>query len=318
MAQYLKTTWFGVFVYDEDGLIDRRLFPREAAAIAARLRAMEDGRLLEEEQALAHRPLLVDDPRLADVFTRVDAAPPLPVQPQDEDFPPSLLQEASLMLAQHRMQAERGERKRRLAQAIHAVDDLLKTSNLLTERLTEWYGYFSLELVPHRQVLSRIRDWSLGGDEALDVEEEAALKHLAAVVEGAEGAQQVIEQYVRDTMEQLAPNVSSLVGETIAARLIAAAGGLDKLAEMPSGTIQVLGAEKALFRHIKEGTPPPKHGIIFQHEMVNRAPRKHRGKIARTLAGKIAIAARADAFTGRRIAQQLKEELEKRVAEIRG
>lgn len=318
MAHYLKTTWFGVFVYDKDGLLDRRLFPQDAAAIAARLQAMEEGRILDEEKAFAHRSLLVDDPRLAPFFTMADAIPPLPVQPSDEGFSPSLLQEASMMLAQQRVQTERGERKRRLAQAIHAIDDLLKTSNLLTERLVEWYGYFSPEPVQHKQVLARIREWSIHGDDPLDGQEEAALKHLAAVAEEAERAQQVIEQYVRETMEQLAPNLSELVGETIAARLVAAAGGLDKLAEMPSGTIQVLGAEKALFRHIKEGTPPPKHGIIFQHEMVNRAPRKHRGKIARALAGKIAIAARADVFTGRHIAQQLHQELKERVGEIRG
>jgi nucleolar protein 56 len=162
-----------------------------------------------------------------------------------------------------------------------------------------------------------VQQWTINGQQALDKEEENALKQLSSLVKSVTSAQNIMESYVRNTMQRLAPNVSTLVGESIAARLVAAAGGLDRLAEIPSGTIQVLGAEKALFRHIKEGTPPPKHGIIFQHEAVNRSPRKLRGKIARSLASNIAIAARADVFTGRDIAQELKLNFEKRLQEIR-
>ena len=85
---------------------------------------------------------------------------------------------------------------------------------------------------------------------------------------------------------------------------------------MPASTIQVLGAEKALFRSLKTGTRPPKHGIIFQHSFLREAKRWQRGKIARALAGKLAIAARTDAFGGRFIGEDLKIDLEKRVEEI--
>jgi len=85
---------------------------------------------------------------------------------------------------------------------------------------------------------------------------------------------------------------------------------------MPASTIQVLGAEKALFRSLKTGTRPPKHGIIFQHTYLHQAKRWQRGKIARALAGKLAIAARTDAFGGKYIGERLKEDLEKRVTEI--
>jgi len=87
---------------------------------------------------------------------------------------------------------------------------------------------------------------------------------------------------------------------------------------MPAGTIQMLGAEKALFRHMREGTLPPKHGIIFQHEMVNKAPKNKRGKIARLLANKISITSKADAFTKNFIADQIKRELDERYKEIIG
>jgi len=86
---------------------------------------------------------------------------------------------------------------------------------------------------------------------------------------------------------------------------------------MPASTIQVLGAEKALFRSLKTGSRPPKHGIIFQHPYLHDAKKWQRGKIARAMAGKIAIAARADLFGGRFIGDELRAELEKRVEEIK-
>jgi nucleolar protein 56 len=232
-------------------------------------------------------------------------------------FQVSLLHEASICLAGRRVHEQRSQRKRRIAQAIHAVDDMLKIANLLTERLTEWYNYFLDHPIHHKQVVREVQAWTIDGNHDLDKQEENAVKQIAVLLQSLNSVQSTVEAYVRNTMHRLAPNVSELVGETIAARLIAAAGGLDRLAEIPSGTIQVLGAEKALFRHIKEGTPPPKHGIIFQHEAINCAPRRLRGKIARALAANIAIAARADVFTGRYIVEELKDNFEKRVREIR-
>ena len=86
---------------------------------------------------------------------------------------------------------------------------------------------------------------------------------------------------------------------------------------MPASTVQLLGAEKALFRYKKEGGKPPKHGVIFQHPLINKAPRKDRGKIARILATKISIAAKADVFTKKDISDILKNDLERRIKDIR-
>jgi nucleolar protein 56 len=88
------------------------------------------------------------------------------------------------------------------------------------------------------------------------------------------------------------------------------------LAKRPASTIQVLGAEKALFRSLKTGARPPKHGMIFQHTLLHDAKRWQRGKIARALAGKVAIAARVDAFGGRKIGDELKADLDRRIEEI--
>jgi nucleolar protein 56 len=96
----------------------------------------------------------------------------------------------------------------------------------------------------------------------------------------------------------VAPTLSRVVGDLVAARLVAHAGSLERLAFLPASTIQTLGAEEALFLHLKEGKKPPKHGALFMHALVNQAPPKQRGRIARQLATKASIAARIDHFGG--------------------
>jgi len=112
-------------------------------------------------------------------------------------------------------------------------------------------------------------------------------------------------------------NLSYLTDPLLASRLVTIAGGLARLAKMPGSTIQVIGAEKALFKHLRKGTKPPKHGILFQSPLVRGSPLEERGRIARTLAAKLTIAAKADYFTGNFIAEKLKEGLDKRLKEIK-
>ena len=118
-------------------------------------------------------------------------------------------------------------------------------------------------------------------------------------------------------MKEVAPNVTALVGPLLGARLLSLAGSLEELAKLPASTIQVLGAEKALFRALRTGGKPPKHGVIFQFPEIRRSPRWQRGKIARALATKLAIAARVDYFTGRYIGDELKKKLMERIDEIK-
>ena len=119
------------------------------------------------------------------------------------------------------------------------------------------------------------------------------------------------------SLKQVAPNMAAVVGASLSARLISIAGSLDNLAKMPASTLQVLGAEKALFRSLKTGARPPKHGVIFQHTAIHQSPRWQRGKIARTLAGKLSIAARVDAFHGDFIGEKLRDNVNKKVDEIK-
>ena len=116
--------------------------------------------------------------------------------------------------------------------------------------------------------------------------------------------------------QALAPNLSALAGPILAARLISRAGGLSYLAQMPSSRVQVMGAEKSLFKHLRGHAPSPKHGIIYRHPAVIGSPRKLRGRVARTLAAKLAIAARLD-YYGAGPSLDLQASLEARLLDIK-
>ena len=124
-----------------------------------------------------------------------------------------------------------------------------------------------------------------------------------------------LEKHIELQMEAVAPNISGILGSSVGARMLARAGSLKRLSSMPASTIQVLGAEKALFRSLKTGSQPPKHGLLFQHPLVHAAPRWQRGKIARAIAAKAAIASRVDVY-GHGKNQTLFEKLNVRITEI--
>jgi nucleolar protein 56 len=255
----------------------------------------------------------------------------------------------SLELAKLRIKGAAEKRDLIVAQGIQALDDLDRTVNLFMGRLREWYGVYFPELdrliekhetyarlainlgyrenynlenlekesIPKEraQMVAKAAESSMGADIAeLDLQQIQALaKNVLEFYE----LRKNMENYVDRTMEEMAPNVRAVAGALLGARLIAIAGSLQNLAMKPASTIQVLGAEKALFRSLKTGARPPKHGLIFQHTLLHDAKRWQRGKIARVIAGKLAIAARADAFGGRYIGDDLKAGINKRLEEIR-
>jgi nucleolar protein 56 len=118
-------------------------------------------------------------------------------------------------------------------------------------------------------------------------------------------------------MQKTAPNISALAGPLLGARLIKLSNGLKRMAILPSSTIQILGAEDAFFRFLKTGKKPPKHGIIFQYPEIRNAKREIRGKLSRTLASKLAVAAKIDAYKGEFIGDKLNEDFLKRIASLK-
>jgi nucleolar protein 56 len=256
----------------------------------------------------------------------------------------------SMEVAKLRVKGAVEKRDLIVAQAIQMLDDLDRTVNLFMGRLREWYGIHFPELdrliekhETYARLVLNLGDRENFALEALEKEgvPKAKAEAVAKVAETSMGAdiaetdlaqiqtlsknvldlyelRKGMESFLDKTMDEVAPNTKAMVGSLLGARLIALAGGLRNLAMRPASTIQVLGAEKALFRSLKTGARPPKHGLIFQHTLLHDAKKWQRGKIARALAGKLAIAVRADAFGGGRyVGDVLNAALEKRLEEIR-
>ena len=327
----LVTKWFGSFLCVEGEVKKAALFPKDPVAIADRLNMIREGGVLDEEKGLGGSANQVYDRRLSE-FGRTAKFDSSFILPEGYGFTLDLYRDATIELAKISVKSTVGPDVY-LGHSVRAYDDIIFANNLLSERLHEWYSLHFPEL---EEVLSSeayvkavaesgsrdeimasldLRMDSVGAD--VDSDDLASIRELAGALRTAMEARTTIEGYVENRMRQVAPNVASLAGPIIGARLIMQAGSLKRLASMPAGTVQLLGAEKAMFRHLKKNTRPPKHGIIFQHPLVHKAPPWQRGPIARALAAKLVMAARADAYSGNDISDGLKKQLEQRVEEVR-
>jgi len=233
-----------------------------------------------------------------------------------------------------------------IIQAINSLDEIDKIANALSSRLREWYGLHFPELenvidsingyaqivmagkresltkkifedagFPESKVemLSLVASKSRGGD--ISEKNLEIVQSMAKQMLDLHELRNSLEEHVESEMDIVAPNISAVLGTAVGARILGRAGSLTKLASMPASTVQVIGAEKALFRALKTGAQPPKHGILFQHTLVHAAPRWQRGKIARAIAAKAVIAARVDVY-GDGLNETLLEKLNVRVKEI--
>jgi nucleolar protein 56 len=207
-----------------------------------------------------------------------------------------------------------------VTQTINLLSDLEKIINLIYMRLSNWEQLYAEIPTKNIKNFFEISKKIASGEEVkgvevssinLEKEDLEEIKSLAELGLRLIEEKERKEKYLQKIVNELYPNLSYILPPKIVALLIEKAGGVEKLALMPSSTIQLLGAEKALFKHLKFGTKAPKHGFIFQHPFVSSKPKKLRGRAARILANKIAIAARADAFSKNFIAKKLKEELDK-------
>lgn len=255
----------------------------------------------------------------------------------------------SMELTKTRVRKAVEKRDLLVVQAIQTIDDLDKTLNLFMGRIREWYGLHFPELDrlidKHETYARLVVNFGRRDDFTAEILEKEGLpkakaKQIAEIATASMGAdlseedmdqiramckntlelydvRQSLEKYVDSVMDEVAPNIRALVGPLLGARLIALAGGLTNLAKLPSSTMQILGAEKALFRSLRTGARPPKHGIIFQHSLIHEGKHWQRGKVARALAGKLTIAARVDAFSGKYVGDKLKTNLEKRIEEVK-
>ena len=243
-----------------------------------------------------------------------------------------LVHSANLELTKKRLRML--EKDQLVIHAINSIDKLDDAINELTEGLQEWYSLHFPELLvndPEEYVrlvhdLGRRENFdpvTFGGTEdsmgvALSDPDIEVIKSFSRSILELYSSRKQIEDYTKKMMEDIAPNISALSGEMLGARLIASAGSLRRLSRLPASTIQLLGAESALFRFLKTKKKPPKHGMIFQLPEIHSSPKKIRGKIARMFAAKFAIAAKIDSFGGEFIGDKLREDFLKKVEVLRG
>jgi nucleolar protein 56 len=266
----------------------------------------------------------------------------------DRDKLAGILQKFAINLSSMKVKETSEKLDLHLVQAVNTLDEIDEIINTISTRIREWYGLHFPELdyllqniityanivrdagsrenitkellsqleVPEKKIelIQQAISKSQGGD--LTVESSESLKILASEVIKLSELRTNLSSTIENLMEILAPNLKNMLTAIIGARLIAKAGSLLRLAQMPSSTIQIIGAEKALFRALKTGTRPPKHGLLFQHPSVNSAPKWQRGKIARALSSKIAIAVRIDVYRKGALDNSLLDKLTKRIETI--
>merc|ERR1712217_18341 len=250
-----------------------------------------------------------------------------------------------------RMQLDPNRQDKPIINTIALLDNLDKNINTFAMRVREWYAWHFPELtkivtdnIVYAQVsrIIRVRDdfkqeklpelAEVCGSEDVAAEISKAMKmsmgrdivgmdmqnidHFANEVVKLANMRKTLHTYLKAKMDLVAPNLCSLVGETIGARLISHAGSLTNLAKYPASTVQILGAEKALFRALKTKGNTPKYGLIFHSTFIGRAQQKNKGRISRYLANKCSIASRIDCFSeeattifGEKLRDQVEERL---------
>lgn len=216
-----------------------------------------------------------------------------------------------------------------IIQAINNIDDIEKSINILVKRLRDWYSFYNPEteedIESHEKFVELVlkekkedllkhlkikKQESMGAD--FSKEDLLPIKKLAEEIQELYEFRKKQESYLESLMKKLCPNLSEVAGYLIGAKLIEIAGSLKHLVIMPSSTIQLLGAEKALFRHIRnKKNLPPKFGILFNHTLVQKNISQS-GKVARALADSISIAVKVDYFKGQYIGDKLKKQLEEK------
>ncbi len=234
-----------------------------------------------------------------------------------------------------------------LIQAVNAYDEVLRSYNLFSERLTEWYLLYYpnirvqspnlladlIKVINNKDELTLEKIDSVVNDinksksiyekatvqnigKEISPEEAYIVERYSELIKKTSETLEELQKYIDTTANKLMPNTVYLTNSLIASGLLNKAGSMEKLSIMPSSTIQLLGAENALFKHIKFGSKPPKYGLLFKLPEINTARRDIKGRIARVYANKISIALKADYYTKNFIAKELKESLESSISRI--
>ncbi|MEM2929988.1 MAG: hypothetical protein QW797_03925 [Thermoproteota archaeon] len=285
--------------------------------VSSFLRSWRGRSIMVERRSLAEaltrlglKPV-VEEPLEKAVKLRADVEKTLRILGLNIDDYRGFTAEVAARLAQARVEELAKSSDLDIVIAMQAYDELVKMLNILQDRILLWVK----EREP--RLLEEGKDFDKLAKQIASSNTPAYVRSIAELYLETEDCRGIVEKHIGMLMEETAPNLSTVVGPLLGARLVSKTGSLSRLASLPASTIQILGAEKALFRALRRRGRPPKHGIIFQHPYVHMSPRKIRGKIARLLASRIAVAARVDCFSGRFIGEELKKDVENRLKSLK-
>ncbi|MBQ2226608.1 MAG: NOP58 family protein [Methanobrevibacter sp.] len=330
MECYITYCVKGFFAFDsENELISKKLFPDDE--IISRLADIDDKQIVKEEKEIIEEVskeydeiLIESNKRLSDydnpkvvIMTPNQAGEYLRGNYAEFGLDEEEITKIYQNLAIYKIKKESSSEDKHLIQAVNSIDEIDESISKLIERIREWYAlYFpEMDVIKNNETYIRLisenkskdeivkakpdafPDDIIDLDEDINPEDLEIMNNYAKSIHELQKSRKNIENYIDHKMESIAPNLRLLVGPTLGAKLISHAGGIKRLALYPSSTVQIMGAEKALFRHLKSGDRPPKYGLIYQHPQVRGAKWWNRGKIARMLAGRISLAVRRDVFT---------------------
>lgn len=349
MKVFVATNIVGAFAFDgKKKIVHYVLFQASPEHIAGRLNQVKKGELVPEEETLlkdligsGYKEVIwdkkIDFPGIKCMYEPDNVGKDALQQDfrrlaldlgwaESQAELNKLLSSVNVILTKKELR--RPKKDRILMHAIGVVDELDRVINTLSERMREWYGLHFPEadkLIQSHEQLARIIHEQGSRDKIKDKklarysgvsagmpfteQDISAVQEYSKGVSGLYKTREYVAEYIRNGSREAFPNICAIAGPLIATRLVSHAGGLEKLAKMSASTIQLLGAEKALFRHLRGRGKAPKFGVIFAHPSIQKAPRDEKGKVARLLASKLTMAARADFYTGRDISDKLLADL---------
>ncbi len=337
MTIYVAACPIGVFAIEDKKVVAFKLFPKNPQEAAVRLKNFKTS---EEFKQLASdlKDFSIEQPNPATEFLQANVralAKEKGFSKDDIELNKFLAQVGAEMTKISISKMEK--RDKLIMQTISAVNDFDKILNTMSERLREWYGlhYPEIKIADHEKFAEAVakfgkrenfEKFSQSMGMQLRDEDIETLKMYADNLSRLYKGRAAMEKYLTKACKEEMPNVSAVVGEMLAARLLALAGGLERMAKMPSSTLQLLGAEKSLFRALKEQrrgdrnsreARVPRFGILFTHPDISGAPNEQRGKIARLLAAKISIASRMDFYTKEDGSKDLVDDYKRKLIEVK-
>ena len=348
MECYITYCVKGFFAFNsQNELITKKLFPKDE--IINRLAQIDEKKIVKEESEIIEElsndydEIIIESNKRSSDYDneKVIVKKPNPggeylrsnYDEFDIDF--EEITEVYRNLAIYRIKKASASEDKHLIQAINSIDEIDESISKLIERIREWYAlYFpEMDIIKNNETYIKLisqnktkeaivkakpdafPDEIIDIDDDIDPRDLEIMNNYANSIYELQKSRKNIEDYIDKKMEAIAPNLRLLVGSSLGAKLISHSGGLKRLAMYPSSTVQIMGAEKALFRHLKSGDRPPKYGLIYQHPQVRGAKWWNRGKVARMLAGMISHAARRDVFT-KTFDENVAEEFKLKVEEI--